>query len=377
MLYLIGVIITFFLAFILLSKSKKTNADKILFFWLLSIGIHLFLYYLFFSEKYTQYPSLLGISIPLPLIHGPFLYLYTAAVTNQLKNWKINLLHFLPVLLSFFSLFNFLQLPNETKISVFKNEGRGYETLLFLTLTTIVCSGIIYVIWSLLLLKKHKKNILNQFSYSEKINLAWLRYLIYGIGLIWIFVIYGNDELLYTVVVLFVIFIGYFGINQVGIFTKKVPLVDTIVVYNEENQLFDDEIIKKHKPSKYVKSGLNQEMAFDIYELLKTRMTNEQLYINSELTLVELAQTLDVLPNNLSQVINTFEQKNFYDYINSKRVELFLKLVTIPENKKYTILSLAFECGFNSKSSFNKYFKKVTNKTPSEYLTSLKEKPTS
>ena len=377
MLYLIGVIITFFLAFILLSKSHKTNADKILFFWLISIGINLFLYYLIFSGKYTQYPYFLGLSIPLPLIHGPFLYLYTASVTNQLKNWKIGLLHFLPVIISFFSLFNFLQLPNEAKILVFKNEGRGYETLLFLTLMAIVCSGIIYVTWSLLLLKKHKKNILNQFSYSEKINLAWLRYLIYGIGLIWVFIILGNDKLLYSVVVLFVIFIGYFGINQVGIFTKKTPLIDdNSVIPNEINQSLDDEIINENKPSKYLKSGLNQEAAFEIYELLKTRMTEEQLYVNSELTLVELAQILDVLPNNLSQVINTYEQKNFYDYINSKRVELFLKLVAIPENKKYTILSLAFECGFNSKSSFNKYFKKVTNQTPSEYLNSLKERTT-
>lgn len=378
MLYLVGVIITFFLAFILLSKSQKTNADKILFFWLVGIGTHLFWYYLIFSGKFIEYPSLLGISIPLPLIHGPFLYLYTAAVTNQLKNWKINLLHFLPVIISFFSLFNFLQLPNETKILVFKNEGRGYETLLFLTLIAIVCSGIIYVIWSLLLLKIHKKNILNQFSYSEEINLVWLRYLIYGIGFIWIFIIYGNDELLYTIVVLFVIFIGYFGINQVGIFTQKVPLVDNniIVVHNEIDKSFDDDIINEDKPLKYGKSGLNQEVAFEMYELLKTRMTNEQLYVNSELTLLELAQTLDILPNNLSQVINTFEQKNFYDYINSKRIELFLKLVAIPENKKYTILSLAFESGFNSKSSFNKYFKKVTNKTPSEYLNSLKEKST-
>ncbi|MBP4138596.1 helix-turn-helix domain-containing protein [Flavobacterium geliluteum] len=302
-------------------------------------------------------------------------YLYTASATNQLKKWKIELLHFLPVIISFFSLFNFLQLPNETKILVFKNEGRGYETLLIFTLIAIICSGIIYVICSLLLLKKHKKNILNQFSYSEKINLAWLRYLIYGIGLIWIFIILGNDKLIYSVVVLFVIFIGYFGINQVGIFTKKNQLIDNkSIIQNEINQPFDDEIIKENKPSKYLKSGLNQEAAFEIYEVLKTRMTKEQLYVNSELTLVELAQILDVYPNNLSQVINTFEQKNFYDYINTKRVELFLKLVAIPENKKYTILSLAFECGFNSKSSFNKYFKKVTNMTPSEYLNLLKER---
>lgn len=380
MLYLVGVIITFFLAFILLSKSQKTNADKILFFWLVCIGVHLSQYYLIFSGKYVEYPYLLGLGIPLPLLHGPFLYLYTASVTNRLKNWKKGLIHFLPVIISFFSLFNFFQLPNEAKILVFKNEGRNYETLLFLTLMATVCSGIIYVIWSLLLLKKHKKNILNQFSYSEKISLAWLRYLIYGIGLIWGFIILGNDKLLFSVVVLFVIFIGYFGINQVGIFTKKTPLMDdNIVIQNEINQSLDDynDIVKENKPSKYLKSGLNQKAALDIYELLNTRMYKEQFYVNSELTLAELAQSLDVLPNNLSQVINTFEQKKFYDYINSKRVELFLKLIAIPENKKYTILSLAYDCGFNSKSSFNKYFKKVTNQTPSEYLNSIKEKPTS
>lgn len=377
MLYLIGVIITFFLAFILLSKSHKTNADKILFFWLVGIGIHLFLYYLIFSGKYIGYPYLLGLSIPLPLIHGPFLYLYTASATNQLKKWKIELLHFLPVIFSFLSILDFFLLSNEEKKLVFVNQGQGYETITYIIYIAVFLSGIIYVIWSLLLLKKHRKNILNQFSYSEKVNLAWLRYLIYGIGLIWVFVILGNDKLLFSIVVLFVIFIGYFGINQVGIFTKKTPLIDdNSVIQNEINQSLDDEIIKENKPSKYLKSGLNQEAAFEIYELLKTRMTKEQLYVNSELTLVELAQILDVLPNNLSQVINTFEQKNFYDYINSKRVEQFIKLVAIPENKKYTILSLAYDCGFNSKSSFNKYFKKVTNQTPSEYLNSLKERTT-
>ncbi len=374
MLYLIGVIITFFLAFILLSKSHKANADKILFFWLIGIGIHLFLYYLFFSGKYTEYPYLLGISIPLPLIHGPFLYLYTASVTNQSKNWKISLLHFLPVLISFFSLFNFLQLSDETKILIYKNEGRGYETLTILTLIVVICSGIIYVVWSLILLKNHKRNILNQFSYSEKINLIWLRYLIYGIGFIWIFVFFGSEELLFSIVVLFVLFIGYFGINQVGVFSKKTSVNKTD--NNSEDIVLDTEfkdklIIDNNKVPKYIKSGLNKETALKIHESLTKKIEREKLYTNTELTLVELAETLEVHPNNLSQVINTFEEKNFYDYINSKRIEHFIELIAIPENKKFTILSLAFECGFNSKSSFNKYFKKVTNQTPSEYLSTL------
>lgn len=375
MLYLVGIIITFFLTFLLLGKNNKTSADKILFFWLLFIGFHLFLYYLVFSEKYLQYPYFLGVNIPLPLLHGPFLYLYTASVTNQLKHWKINILHFIPFIISCLSILDFFILSSEEKKLVFENQGQGYEVISLIIYITVFCSGIFYVIWSLLLLRNRKKNILNQFSYSEKINLKWLRILIYGIGLIWVFVILGNDKLLFSTVVFYVIFIGYFGINQVGIFTKKVTIIENdIIISKAIEPSFNNKIIEENKPNKYLKSGLNQEAATEIHELLKTTMDREQLYINPELTLLELAQTLKVHPNNLSQVINTFEGKNFYDYVNSKRVELFLKLVVIPDNKKYTILSLAYECGFNSKSSFNKYFKKMINLTPTEYLNSLKEK---
>lgn len=372
MLYLVGVIIAFFLAFLLLVKKDKNTADKILFFWLIVIGFHLLMIYLFFSATFKKFPFLVGINIPYPLLHGPFLYLYTAAVTNQLKNWKTNIVHFLPIIISYLCIIDFFKLSNQEKIIVFLNKGKGYENTTFIVMIAISCSGIIYVILSLLLLKKHTKNIHNQFSYSEKIDLVWLRYLIYCMAVTWLFVFYGNDELLFGIVVLFVIFIGYFGINQVGIFAKKTQLIDNnSVVQNEINQPFNYEIIKEIKPSKYLKSGLNKKAALEIYELLKTRMTEEQLYVNSELTLVDLAQTLNVHPNNLSQVINTFEQKNFYDYINTKRIELFIKLIANPENKKYTILSLAFDCGFNSKSSFNKYFKKIKNQTPSEYIEAI------
>jgi AraC-like DNA-binding protein len=86
------------------------------------------------------------------------------------------------------------------------------------------------------------------------------------------------------------------------------------------------------------------------------------------LTLDELAEKVKVLPHILSQVINTIEQKSFYDYVNLKRVEDFKKAVALPENKKYTLLALALECGFNSKTAFNRNFKNVTGLSPSLYL---------
>lgn len=378
MIYQIGFVITFFLAFLLLSKSNKTIADKILSFWLITIGFHLFLFYLFYTKIDYEYPHLLGINIPLPLFHGPFLYLYTKAVFNQLKSWKINLLHFLPAIIAYASLIDFFKLSGEEKILSFENQGNDFKNILNIILVAIFSSGIIYVLLSILLIKKHKKSILNQSSSNKKINISWLNYLVYGIGISWFFVLYGNDEILFTVVVVFVIFIGYFGINQVGIFTNTdlLKLETESTFYTFTDSTLDSYIIedKVQKNQKYEKSGLKQETAVEIHKLLCQKIENEKWFTNSELTLVELAQNLNVLPNKLSQVINTFEGKNFYDYINSKRVELFLKLVENPENRKYTILSLAFDCGFNSKSSFNKHFKKITKQTPTVYISSLENK---
>ena len=113
---------------------------------------------------------------------------------------------------------------------------------------------------------------------------------------------------------------------------------------------------------------MGEEQAERIYRQLVRCMTDQKLFSDTELTLAALAKTLDVHPNHLSQVINSFEGKNFYDYINYHRVEEFKKLAPLPGNRNYTLLSLAYECGFNSKTSFNRNFKKVTGISPSEYL---------
>ncbi|HEX3767130.1 MAG TPA: helix-turn-helix domain-containing protein, partial [Puia sp.] len=122
---------------------------------------------------------------------------------------------------------------------------------------------------------------------------------------------------------------------------------------------------------KYLKSGLSADMADDLHSRLTQLMATEKLFTECELSLSDLAKRLNTLPNYLSQVINDKEGKNFYDYINNLRIEEFKILVSRPENRKYTLLSLSYDCGFNSKSSFNKNFKKVTGQSPSEYLNHL------
>ena len=407
MFYTVGVSVAFLLGLLLLSKKGKTLADKILSCWLFVIGIHLFLFYLHFTEYAFDHPALLGLHFPLPLIHGPFLFLYTASVTNQVNvsRWK-TALHFIPAISCYVYLVSYFALPGDKKVFIFRHHGLGYEAFQMINLWAIVLSGLVYIAWTNALLKRHKIAIQNYFSDTEKINLKWLQYLVYGIALIWILIL-AHDKFLFAGVVLFVLFIGYFGIKQVGIFTDQhhhpqllhaarnqravfIEEQEHIVDNYKENKIAGQQLslteagtnsherlgppvlaTESYTTKKYSKSGLTKDMASNLHDKLTNLMRNEKTYTESRLSLAELAKRLDTLPNYLSQVINEKEDKSFYDYINTLRIEEFKRLVSMPENQKYTIESLSYECGFNSKSSFNKNFRKATVQSPSEFLQSL------
>lgn len=382
MIYIIGIILALFLSLVLLSKKNKTKSNWILLAWLLVIALNLTLIYLQTDEKKYICPSLLGWVFPFPLLHWPFLYLYVSTLTSKKETGpQLLWLHFIPFFLSIALFSRFLFLPEISKINVYEIGGKGYETELLINLITIILSAVIYTTLSVIKLWKYKKQIKNEFSYLEKINLNWLSYLIAGMTIIFFAVIFvGNDKIIYSFVVGFVFFIGYFGIKQVGIFTENIPnsiaeenknLVESEFIFesksdDEESSLSDGEI--EVKGLKYLKSTLNEDTALRIYNDLNKIMLTERLYQNAELKLDDLAEALNVLPNHLSQVINSIENKNFYDYVNQLRIDDFIKMISMPGNQKFTLLSLAFECGFNSKTSFNRNFKKVTGLTPSEYL---------
>ncbi len=106
----------------------------------------------------------------------------------------------------------------------------------------------------------------------------------------------------------------------------------------------------------------------DIAEALENLMEEEELFLNPLLSLRELAEALEIHPNKLSWVINHSYSKNFNDFVNSYRLNYFQQEVVKPEHKKHTLLSVAFESGFNSKSVFNDYFKKHTGFTPRQWM---------
>ncbi|ASZ13449.1 helix-turn-helix transcriptional regulator [Chitinophaga pendula] len=117
---------------------------------------------------------------------------------------------------------------------------------------------------------------------------------------------------------------------------------------------------------KYEKSGLEEDYLADCYEKLQGHMERTQLYKEAGLNLNELATQLSLPRHHLSQALNQQSGKNFFQYINEWRVQEICRLMLQEENTD-NFLQLAYECGFNSKSSFNQNFKKIVGMTPSEY----------
>lgn len=106
----------------------------------------------------------------------------------------------------------------------------------------------------------------------------------------------------------------------------------------------------------------------DIISSLKQWMETDKAYLNSELRQADVADAISCQVHELSQVLNVQLGQSFPDFVNNYRINEFLYQVKQPESDKYTLTAIAMQCGFSSKSSFLRAFKKVTGMTPSEYL---------
>lgn len=366
-----GIFMSFFIVLLLLNKKNKALSDRILAIWVTIIGIHLLSYYLYHNGYWEKHPHMTGITAPFPLLHGPLLFLYTLySLRNDPKIRFVDYFHFAPAVLAYAYMINFFFFYTaDEKRMVDKGEIPDYGVFMFILLMAFWISGLTYAILSYRLTWLHKRKIDNHFSYDEGINLNWLRNCILGIGVTFLSAAiiilsrefagvkfgFNADYIFYSLIIIFVFYLGYNGIRHQDIFTDNVRTPD-IGISLENNK------------AKYIKSGLKEETAKEIHQKLLHYMKLEQPYLNPKLSLAELSSSLDTSPNQLSQVINQFEQVNFHDFINIYRVEEFIKKAS--NNKNFSYLALALDSGFNSKSSFNGIFKKHKGVTPSKYLSS-------
>ena len=118
---------------------------------------------------------------------------------------------------------------------------------------------------------------------------------------------------------------------------------------------------------KYANSSLSSGAAESIVLRADNFMKEEKLFLQNDLKLFDLAQRLAISPHHLSQVINEHRGKSFNHYINEYRIREAQTLLTMPENREEHIIQIAYQVGFNNKSTFNQAFKKVLGLTPSQY----------
>lgn len=153
------------------------------------------------------------------------------------------------------------------------------------------------------------------------------------------------------------------------------PFLEPLRVYNKyreiENSVFLTpdlpEIIQE--PSNPVSpSPFNGSQINNFSKALESVMQEEKLFIDSELSLKQLAAHIQLHPNKLSWLLNNHFGKNFNDFINAYRLEYFKQIALKQENKNITLLGLAYDSGFNSKTVFNTFFKKETGMTPKQWV---------
>ena len=207
-------------------------------------------------------------------------------------------------------------------------------------------------------LNRYQKFLLDNYSSLTGKSLKWLRNLIVASLIIVIIWVYGHvqfilgfeDELIYELVslglILFLFWMGYFVILQYPLFQ--------VVPYSDKSP--PKEGTKKLSPKTEAYHGQ-----------LLTLMKERELYTDPELNLSSLAEKLQISAGYLSQIINEKEQKNFFEFINWYRVNAAKEKLTNHSYDQYSILGIALESGFSSKSTFNSLFKKYTGQTPSAY----------
>ncbi|WP_422358487.1 helix-turn-helix domain-containing protein [Reichenbachiella sp.] len=363
----IGIGLALFLSFLLIQKRKRGTFDYILLTWLILNAILLFFYHLNFEGHTDQMVPLLIAMCLIPYLISPLLFIYVSSLVQGNRfSWIGQLAHFVPFLFMVLSMWWFYWSPTpDYLIRVSKGYINVKGQLPFHVkhwALIMAFSACMYPVLCLIKILRHQSVIVNEFSNLQEKTLNWMKYWIViefvGFWISFSIVIAGDMDMVNIMTSFKVIsgllitnifVIGYFGVKQSNIF------LDSKLEKNTNND------------EKYRHSNLNQQEAQELIDQLNNKMQVEKPYLNPTLSAGQLAEMINISKHQLSQLINQNTSSNFYEYVNLFRVEEFKKKVMEGKADKLSLLGLALDCGFNSKSTFNYLFKKFEGMTPSQY----------
>lgn len=357
---LLGVVHGAFLCVVLWTHRRgRRTANRLLAAVVGLYSLQLLEIVLYWTKVLLEAPHLWGATWFFPYLYGPLLYLYARAMTGASFAWKRGqAAHLLPFVfaVTLFAPF-YLQSGTAKAASLEATYVRtGEVSVNAWMLGFWLAQFILFAIYLALSIRQVGKD--------SSLQHRWLRRLVAAFSLTfacWFF--YG-------------LAVG-FGFPYQKAIDLAAVLAMTATIYGvgyaalRQPEIFVGELDGAPSKERYAGSTLKQSDANDYATRLKELMESQKPYQDAELRLEGLARLMGVPPHHLSQVINQGFGLNFNDFVNRYRVDEAKRLMTDSKHQSETLLSLAFEAGFNNKTSFNQAFKKFTRMTPSHFRNRL------
>jgi AraC-like DNA-binding protein len=356
----IGISQSFFAGLLIATKKPFNTANRLMAAWLFLICIEM-IFALINSTVIEMY------SFPfITFTYGPLLFLYVKFMTSPDKkfNW-LSLLHFVPFLVFFTVSVIFRYEPLVRDLRSFFRPDK-FISLRIIYSVSFFLSITIYSVLSFIEINRHQKNLKNLVSFtSQKITLNWLKilaisfYLAYfilfilgGLNMFGNFIPFDPYFVIFGFIAAFSMMYSFYGIKQPVIFGEVVRPV----VINEKKEV-----------EKYTKSGLKEVQAEKYLNKLLNYMETNKPFLDNDLSINDLSVQTEISRHHITQVLNEKYKRNFFTFINEYRVKEVMERFSDPRFNNYTILAIALDSGFNSKTTFNSFFKSQTGLTPSEY----------
>ena len=371
----IGIAQTLFSGILIAAKKPRTIANQILAAWLLIICAEMII--MLINETLIElYPIKI-----LPYTYGPLLLLYAKWMTTEDPRFNLRYLwHFAPFII--FLIASLIYIDERVMhgtdgflvVDRFVSFRIVYGITFFISITA-------YSLATFMVIHRHQKRLKQLVSFSsEKITLQWLlglsitfytgyviMFIFGGIDILVGFMPFDPYELSFISLTLLTFLFSVFGFHQPSIFEE-------VVWFKGHDELLDLETDSEPDAKKYQRSGLKEKDVADLVNKIRKYMVIKKPYLDRDLTIYDLSNQLKISRHTLSEVINEHMGMNFYNLVNEYRIKEVKERMKSEDYRQLTILAIAYDSGFNSKSSFNTIFKEKTGQTPSEYLAALNAK---
>ena len=397
---LLGAVQGVFLAAVLGSRRRNRTANRLLAALVLAFSIHLASSVYLAAGLERVFPHFFGAAYPLPLLYGPLVWLYAVTAADRTRRLtRRDALHLVPFAAVLVAGLPIWLMSGPEKLAFYHRLLLGERPLLLQVVDPLkLVSGISYAAATLLFLRRHRDRVKESYSSVERVDLHWLLWLGSAAAVIWLMAVVFHllastgiarvergDDIVALAIAVTVYGIGYMGLRQPEVFRFEtaehpipVAMPEPVPVPAPAPRSVPVAVAERIAPPelepeagsagpRYERSGLTERQAVRLRDALLALMDRERPWRESELTLADLAARLNTSPHKLSEVLNAQLGQSFYDFVNGYRVREVQRRIAAGDAQGLTMLSLALDAGFASKSTFNLVFKKHTGRTPSEF----------